>query len=84
MDMAKYSVVCGNTDASPEVVTDGDDGYTVDPDAPAAIADAIAKLLDDAALARRFAERGFRKVELIYSDSCFRENLNHLIAAIRE
>ena len=53
---AGVPVVAANRSSLPEVV--GDAGLLVDPDDPAAIADALERILDDDALAARCAARG--------------------------
>jgi phosphatidylinositol alpha-1,6-mannosyltransferase len=50
--------VCGNRDASAEVVADGLTGYCLPPDDPAALAEGLGRLLADAGLRRRFGEAG--------------------------
>jgi alpha-1,3-rhamnosyl/mannosyltransferase len=52
-------VVAARRGALPEVL--GSAGPLIDPDDPVAIADAIARLLDDAAYATACAERGVRR-----------------------
>lgn len=52
-------VVASNRGALPEVV--GQAGVLVDPDDPAALADAMARVLADAVLARRLVEDGFEE-----------------------
>ncbi len=53
-------VVASNTSSLPEVV--GDAGLTVSPYDPAALAEAISRLLDDADLRQELRERGLRQV----------------------
>ena len=52
-------VVCANTSSLPEVC--GDDALTVPPDAPAALADALAALLSNPALAADLRARGLTR-----------------------
>jgi glycosyltransferase involved in cell wall biosynthesis len=72
-------VICGNQDASAEVVTDRVDGLTVDPCSAPAIAAAIEKLLADDELRRDFATNGRKKLLTVYSDEAFRQNLGRLL-----
>ena len=51
------SEVCGN----PEVVEDGENGLLVDPRDPVAVRSALARLLEDPALGRGFAEAGLAR-----------------------
>ncbi len=74
-------VICGNVDASAEVVTDRVDGLTVDPLSAEAIAAAIEQLLADEQLRRDFATNGRRKLLTLYSDDAFRQNLGRLLIA---
>src|SRR2546425_7297077 len=46
-------VVAGNAGGVPDAVRDGETGFLVPPEDPAAFADAICRLLGDAALAQR-------------------------------
>ncbi len=52
------AVVCTATDGNPEIVIDGETGKLVPPRDPAALAAAIASLLDDAALRERLGAAG--------------------------
>jgi glycosyltransferase involved in cell wall biosynthesis len=72
-------VVCGNSDASGEVVENERDGFTVDPDSPVELAAAIQKLLDDGELCREFAKCGYEKTQRRYSSKKFVANLKELI-----
>ena len=56
-------VVGGNNGGIPEIATDGVDALLVPPRDPVALADALERLLDDPALARRLAVAGRRTVE---------------------
>ena len=51
----------------PEIVIDGETGLLVPPREPAALADALVRLLRDRALGRRLAEAGRRRVEKEFS-----------------
>jgi glycosyltransferase involved in cell wall biosynthesis len=74
-------VICGNVDASAEVVMDRVDGLTVDPLSAEAIAAAIEQLLADEQLRREFAANGRKKLLTLYSDDAFRQNLGRLLIA---
>jgi len=56
-------VVAGNSGGVPDAVQDGETGFLVPPEDPAALADAICRLLGDATLATRLGENGRRAVE---------------------
>jgi glycosyltransferase involved in cell wall biosynthesis len=53
-------VVATAVDGTPEIVRDGQTGLLVPPGDPSALADALARVLDDAALARRMGEEALR------------------------
>jgi glycosyltransferase involved in cell wall biosynthesis len=72
-------VICGNMDASSEVVTDAVDGLTVDPCSADAIASAIETLLGDAQRRRDFANNGRAKILSMYSNEVFGRNLARLL-----
>lgn len=57
----KKPVIASNTGGLPEIVTDGEDGLLVSPADPAAISEAIGKLLAEPDLARRMGEKGYGK-----------------------
>jgi glycosyltransferase involved in cell wall biosynthesis len=61
------SNVCGN----PEVIEDGVNGLLVDPRRPETLRAAIARLLDDPALARRFVEQGLARRAKFSRESTF-------------
>ncbi len=56
-------VVAGNSGGIPDAVQDGETGFLVPPEDPAALADAICRLLGDATLATRLGGNGRRAVE---------------------
>jgi glycosyltransferase involved in cell wall biosynthesis len=62
--MAMHKPVVGSRDgAVPEIVVDGETGYTVEPNNPAELADRILRLLEDPERARAFGDAGRRRLE---------------------
>ena len=72
-------VVAGNQDASPEIVADGTNGFTVNPDSPAEVAAAILRLARNTEAARDMAGRGVRMVRERYSHERFRDRLEMIL-----
>jgi len=60
-------VVAGNSGGIPDAVRDGETGFLVPPEDPAALAAAISRLLADAGLASRIGAAGRRAVETYYN-----------------
>jgi phosphatidyl-myo-inositol dimannoside synthase len=60
-------VVAGNSGGIPDAVRDGETGFLVPPEDPAALADAISRLLANAELAQRIGAAGRRAVETYYN-----------------
>lgn len=60
-------VVASAVGGIPEVITSGVDGLLVPPEDPAALADAVGRLLADASLRERIGEEGYRTVAERYS-----------------
>ena len=60
-------VVAGNSGGIPDAVRDGETGFLVPPEDPAALADAIIRLLADRELAQRIGAAGRRAVETHYN-----------------
>src|SRR5438132_1536144 len=60
-------VVAGNSGGVPDAVRDGETGFLVPPEDPAAFCDAICRLLADDELARRVGAAGRRAVETYYN-----------------
>jgi len=58
----RLPVVAGRTGGVPDAVLDGRTGILVDADSPAAIAEAVVRILRDAGLARAFGEAGRERV----------------------
>ncbi len=68
----------------PEVVVDGDTGLLVPPGDPTALADALQRLIDDAALRRRLGDGGRQRAVRLYSHRVVAEqNLALYAAAIQ-
>jgi phosphatidylinositol alpha-1,6-mannosyltransferase len=61
--------------AAAEVVADGETGLLVDPDDPAEIAAALARLLDEPELARRMGEAGRRRFQAVFIPERFHAGL---------
>lgn len=72
-------VICSKDGASSEIVSDGIDGFVVDPADIAMIAERLRDLLLRPELAKAMGENGRRKVEERYLDATFRGNLNALV-----
>jgi len=60
-------VVAGNSGGIPDAVRDGETGFLVPPEEPAAFADAICRLLADPAAAQRMGQNGRRAVETYFN-----------------
>jgi len=67
--------VCGNKDASPEVVADGLTGYCLPPNDPAALAEGLGRLLADEGLRRRFGEAGRARYQAEFTAEHFRRRI---------
>ncbi|BCM88564.1 GDP-mannose-dependent alpha-(1-6)-phosphatidylinositol monomannoside mannosyltransferase [Abditibacteriota bacterium] len=76
-------VVCGNADASVEVVTDGETGFTVDPTSSQAVGDAVARLLEDNELRAHMGEAAIRRVEEKFGFPHFKEQLLSFLSEVR-
>ncbi len=72
-------VICSTEGASSEVVSDGVDGFVVDPADVTMIADRLRLLLTQPELARAMGEKGRQKVMGTYLDGNFRANLNMIL-----
>lgn len=77
-------VIAGNEDASVEVISHGETGYTVDPSSVEAIAEAVAHVLGDAALRERMGQAARERVERVFGFDAFRaelsRHLEHVLA----
>jgi phosphatidylinositol alpha-1,6-mannosyltransferase len=60
-------VIAGQSGGLAEAVQDGETGFVVDPDEPAAVADAIKRLVGDQLLARRLGQAGRKSIETYYN-----------------
>jgi glycosyltransferase involved in cell wall biosynthesis len=70
--LAARPVIASAVQGLPEIVTSGETGLLVPPDDPQALADAIARVLDDRALARSLAEAGRASAERQFSTARYR------------
>ena len=64
-----------------EVIRQGETGLLVDPGDPAAVAEALLKLLSNPALAQEMGRAGSEYVRKSYSYDSFRERLRGMLAA---
>jgi phosphatidylinositol alpha-1,6-mannosyltransferase len=60
-------VIAGQSGGLAEAVRDGETGLVVDPDDPAAVADALQRLFGDQLLARRLGQAGRKAIESYYN-----------------
>lgn len=76
-------VVCGNADASTEVVTHGHDGLVVDPDDIDALSAAIDRMLSNDELSRRMAQAGYETARTRFSGDVFKISLTAILDDLR-
>ncbi len=72
-------VICGNRDASSEVVVNGRNGLTVDPLDLEQIAEAAIRLLSDPDLAASYGNHGLQTVSELYSHEAFQSRLEAIL-----
>lgn len=75
-------VICGTQDAAQEIISEGVDGFAVDPSNISMLADRMATLLADPQRAQSMAAAGARKVADLYSDDRFRQNLQRVLGEV--
>ncbi len=75
-------VVAGRSGGAPEAVKDGETGIVVDPESPAAIADALAEILSDPTRARQMGEAGAEWVHTEWTWDAMTERLQGFLAAL--
>ena len=75
-------VVAARVGGLPEVVEDGVTGILVEPESPGALAEAVARLLDDPALARRMGRAARRRVRQRFSIARCADAYEELYAAV--
>lgn len=81
LEAMRAGLACiASRDAAAEIVVDGVTGYVVDPE-PEAVAEALARLLGDAALASRMGAAGRERLERTFTYAAFRDRLH---AALRQ
>lgn len=72
-------VICSSVGAPSEIVSDGVDGYVIDPTNIPALADRLHDLLTEPRLAKAMGERGRQKVERKYLNRNFRLHLDAIL-----
>lgn len=75
-------VICGTEDAAAEIVTDGIDGFAVNPRYIEALAETMAVLLANPKIAAAMGEAGAEKVRSRYLMQHFKGNLEKLITEL--
>ena len=73
--------VASSEDAATDVVVDGETGFLVAQDDVGALADRLARLLEEPELARRLGEAGRRRYEAVFTFERFRERLLAILGA---
>lgn len=68
-------VIGGNVDASPEVISDGETGFVVDPTSVQAIVEAASRLLSDTTLREKMGQAAIHHVEQNFGFPRFKQNL---------
>jgi len=80
-------VVATAVDGTPEVVFNGETGILVPPRSPARLAQALAALIEDAALRKKLGENGRARVEREFTDRAMARRVDELyrglLAAVR-
>jgi phosphatidylinositol alpha-1,6-mannosyltransferase len=77
------AVVCGNEDASVEVVSNGETGFTINALSVEEVGDAVAKLLEDSELRDQMGEAARRLVEEKFGFAAFKGQLLDFLAEVR-
>ena len=72
--------VCGNRDASREVVDDKVTGLAVDPDSPEAIGDAITRLLLNDRLRHDMGVAGWQRYRKFFTSDAIRQRLDQVLS----
>jgi len=71
-------VVATNVGGNPELVTDGETGYIVEPNNPQALADGVLRVLSDHALAGRLGAAALERVRNDFTPDRLLENMQAL------
>lgn len=77
--MRGVPVIASCFGAGGEVVSNGKDGFTIDPNDVGALADRLVTLISDRELANKFADAGLQKIRDKYSGTAFAERLNAIV-----
>ena len=72
----------GNRDAAPEVIVDGETGYTVQPDSPDEIARLIKKIIGDPEINKIMSRAAYEHAHDTFGYRAFAERLNNSIAQL--
>lgn len=80
--LRELPVICGDEDAAHEIVSDGVDGYVIDPSNPEIISDRIAVLLSETETAQRMGAAGRRKVETQYLMTHYETQLQTILDSV--
>lgn len=75
-------VICGTSDAACEIISDGIDGFAVDPHDIESLQARLEWLLSNPAVARAMGLRGSDKVRVRYLDDAYRKRLSEILDEI--
>lgn len=80
---AGLPVIASSVGGMPDVVSDGETGFTVDPADSALLAARMLELVNSAELRQRFGQAGRARFERLFTLEVFRENWARTLAGIR-
>jgi glycosyltransferase involved in cell wall biosynthesis len=75
-------VVTARSGGIPDIVTNGENGFLVDPDNAGEMAEALKKLLSDADLRKKMGEKGYRSYVEKFSPEKLAEKFGRLYSEI--
>ena len=76
----KLPIVSTNVGGIADEVTDGENGYVVEPKDASRLSDALCKLLGDASLRKKMGEAGYKKFKAQFTEQCFE---NQMVSSLK-